>query len=408
MARSASVTHRTLMLLLSLIVLLAGCGGDEASIPPFDLYEGIGIADLNNDTLPDVAVAYRHISGAPPHPGYVAVLLQNPAKPGSFLTPVSYPVGGDPWTLRVADLNADMLPDIVVVNNSTYSVSVLYQQTGNTGRFEAARQFATTLKPSGLAVADIDGDGLPDLAVAGYGGTSAPDTGLAILRQDAGVAKSFLSPLAVTTGSSCESVAVADVNHDGAIDLVVDGATDVRVILQDVMTPMTFAAPVLLTAGVRPAYVELADFDRDGLLDILVANTGSDVDGSGASVSFLRQNPAQAGEFLAPVQFATASGARSFVLTDLNGDSYPDLAVATVILQSQQMGMVSVLLQNPAVAGTVTARVDYRAGYTPYFIAAGDLNNDAHPDLAVTDAPVILWQNPLQPGTFQPPVNLLP
>ena len=122
-----------LLLCISILVSACGGGGDSSVIPPFDLYEGIAIADLNNDNLPDIAVTYRHIAAPPPHPGYVSVYLQNPSNPGTFHAPVSYPVGSDPWTLKIADLNADNLPDIIVVNTESYSVSVLYQQSGNPG-----------------------------------------------------------------------------------------------------------------------------------------------------------------------------------------------------------------------------------------------------------------------------------
>jgi len=392
---------------LGIVTIIGSGGGDEAIIPPFDLYEGLAIDDLNGDGLADIAVAYRHVAAPPPHPGTVSVYLQNPANPGTFLSPARYPVGYTPRQLKVADLNADTLPDIVVVNSESNSVSVLFQQAGGAGVFKAAKNFATSIKPSGLSISDIDGDTIADIAIAGYGGTANPQNGVAVLLHDPDVSESFLGAQVINSGTISDSIASADLNNDGSMDLVVDGETDIKVLFQNPAAPLTFTT-VSLIAGTRPGFVDITDFDQDGHVDILAANAGSSVDGSGASISFIRQSPTDPGQFLPRVNYATADGARTFVATDLNKDTYPDLALATVVFQSQDAGVVSVLLQNTAAPGTVFPHVDYRDGYTPYFIAAGDLNNDTHQDLAITHELVVLLQNPAQPGTFRAPVQLAP
>lgn len=390
---------------LGIVTIIGSGGGDDATIPPFDLYEGLAIDDLNGDDLADIAVASRHVDGAPPHPGTVSVYIQNPTSPGTFLSPVRYPVGNTPRQLKVADLNGDTLPDIAVVNSESNSVSVLFQQAGGGGVFKAARNFATVIKPNGLTISDINGDTFPDIAIAGYGGSANPQNGVAILLQDAGSSESFLAAQVINSGSISESIASAELNNDGAMDLVLDSDTDIKVLFQNPAAPLTFTT-VSLSAGTRPGFVDILDFDQDGHDDILVANAGSSTDGSGASISFIRQSPTIPGQFLTRVNYATADGARTFVATDLNKDTYPDLAVATVVFQSQDPGVVSVLLQSAGSPGTVSPHVDYRDGYTPYFIAAGDLNNDTHQDLALTHELVVLFQNPAQPGTFNMPIQL--
>jgi len=90
-----------------------GDGGGE-TIPPFDLYSSVAAADINGDGLPDVVAAYTHIAGPPPHPGFVAVYLQNGANPGHFLPASTYAVGNDPVSLAVGDLDGDGRADIAV------------------------------------------------------------------------------------------------------------------------------------------------------------------------------------------------------------------------------------------------------------------------------------------------------
>jgi hypothetical protein len=392
---------------LGIVTIIGSGGGDDAIIPPFDLYEGVAIDDLNGDGLADIAVAYRHVAAPPPHPGTVSVYLQNPANPGTFLSPARYPVGNTPWQLKVTDLNADTLPDIAVVNSESNSVSVLFQEAGGVGVFKTAKNFATVIKPSGLSIDDINGDTFPDIAIAGYGGSANPQNGVAILLHDAGESESFIAAQVITSGTISESIASADLNNDGSTDLVVDSETDVKVLFQNPAAPLTFTA-VSLSAGTRPGFVVITDFDQDGHDDILAANAGSSADGSGASISFIRQSPTNSGQFLTRLNLATADGARTFVATDLNKDTYPDLAVAAVVFQSQDAGVVSVLLQNAANPGTIFPHVDYRDGFTSYFIAAGDLNNDTHQDLAVTHELVLLFQDSAQPGTFKAPIQLAP
>ena len=404
--------HMTVLPIIAIIAvgiltIIGSGGGDDAVIPPFDLYEGLAIQDLNADGLADIAVAYRHVDAAPPHPGTVSVYLQNPAQSGSFLPPTRYAIGNTPRQLKIADLNDDNLPDIVVVNNESYSVSVLFQQVGAAGVFRPVKNFATIIKPNGLGISDINGDNRPDIAIAGYGGAANPQNGVAVLLHDSVGLESFLDAQVINSGSISESITSADLNNDGHMDLVVDSETDIKVLFQDPDVPLTFSS-LTLGAGTRPGYVEITDFDQDGHVDILVANAGSSVDGSGASVSFIRQNSTNAGEFLPRVNYVTANGARTFVVADLNNDNYPDIAVATVVFQSQAPGAVSVLLQNAANPGTVFPHVDYTDGYTPYYIAAGNLNNDSNKDLAVTHELVLLFQDPAQPGTFKAPVRLAP
>ena len=392
---------------LGIIAVIGSGGGDDAIIPPFDLYEGVAIDDLNGDGLVDIAVVYRHVDSAPPHPGTVSVYIQNPASPGRFLAPLRYPVGNTPRQLKVADLNSDTLPDIAVVNSESNSVSVLFQQAAGGGVFKTARDFATGIKPSGLSVSDVNGDNKPDIVVAGYGGSANPQNGVAILLHDAVSSESFLAAQVINSGSISESIASAELNNDGAMDLVVDSELDIKILFQNPAKPLTFST-VSLSAGSRPGFVDVLDFDQDGYTDILVANAGSSTDGSGASISFIRQSPTNPSQFLTRVNYPTANGARTFVASDLNKDTYPDLAVATLVFQSQDAGIVSVLLQNAGTPGTVFPHVDYRDGYSPYFIAAGDLNHDTRQDLAVTHELVVLFQNPAQAGTFNAPIQLAP
>jgi hypothetical protein len=123
----------------------------------------VAIADVNGDGMKDLIVTDPGpVGGGMPS---VAVLLQNPASPGSFLAPVSYATapGSLAQSVVVVDVNGDGHPDIVV--GGTNAVSVLLQNAATAGTFTAAVNYSVT-DANEIAVADINGDGLPDVVVA--------------------------------------------------------------------------------------------------------------------------------------------------------------------------------------------------------------------------------------------------
>jgi len=137
---------------------LASCGsagnGGNVAIPPFNMYWSVAVVDLNNDGKLDIIACYSKVSGPPPHPGIVAIYLQDAANPGTFLSPLIYDVGNDPVALTIGDLNGDGNPDIVTANTimnadgtGSSSVSVLLQDPANPGQFLSAASYSTGFSP---------------------------------------------------------------------------------------------------------------------------------------------------------------------------------------------------------------------------------------------------------------------
>jgi Flp pilus assembly secretin CpaC len=115
-------------------------------------------ADFNSDGNLDVALVNQTTNN-------VTVLLGNGNATFSLANGSPFPVGKGPVAVASADLNGDAHPDLVVVNQTDNTISV---ELGNgDGTFTAAANspLATGQAPTAVAIADFNGDGVPDIAV---------------------------------------------------------------------------------------------------------------------------------------------------------------------------------------------------------------------------------------------------
>jgi hypothetical protein len=202
-------------------VVTYGSGGGYAGL--------VAMADVNGDGKPDLLVANECAISTNCAPGSVGVLLGN--GDGTFRPAVTYGTGGyDAESVAVADVNGDGKPDLIAANGCQFSncqgnglVGVLL---GNgDGTFQPAVTYgAGGYNPSSVVVADVNGDGKPDLLVTNYCAPDNCDSGNVgvLLGNSDGTFQA-----AVTYGSGgvfTWPVAVADVNGGGRPDLGVANA----------------------------------------------------------------------------------------------------------------------------------------------------------------------------------------
>jgi hypothetical protein len=283
----------------------------------------------------------------------------------SFLPAVNYPAGSGPSAVAVRDFNGDRIPDLVVANYNSRTVSVIL---GNgDGTFQAAQSYDCGFGPSAVAVGDFNGDGTPDLAVTN--GSFPVGTVSILLGNGDGTFQSAASYI-VDTGPS--AVAVGDFNGDGTPDLAVTNGSfpvgTVSILLGN--GDGTFQPAQSYAVGYQPSAVALADCNGDGILDLVVANYGS------GTIAILLGNGE--GSFPAPQNSSVGGRPRCVAVGDFNGDGIPDLAVANVGSNS-----VSILLGNGD--GTFQGAHDYAAGAGPVAVAVGDFNGDRSLDLVVAN-----------------------
>jgi hypothetical protein len=293
---------------------------------------------------------------------------------GQFRKPVLYTVGTEPQEVVVADFNHDGNLDLVVPDFTSLDVSVLL---GNgDGTFKAAMKFSTTLDPAVVAVGDFNGDGNLDLAVAEYGFTG--QTLQIFLGNGDGT---FRAGESHSVGALPYDMTVADFNGDGILDLAVatSGANAVEVMLGNGDGTFKKGVPYHVPL---PERVLAANLNGDTHPDLAVlAYCGSNPKTclSGAVAVLLNNGD---GTFGSPKFFNTKGvGPDGIAATDLNLDRHTDLLVANNNFQGPSV--ISVFLGNGD--GTFQPATTYPVGSGPAGIAVADFNRDGKVDVAVAN-----------------------
>lgn len=233
--------------------------------------------------------------------GNVIVLPADPANPGKFLAPMKLSTGLVTPSVAAADLTGGSGPPAIVAatydsSGNNGAVSVYWPDPHNSGMFLSPVTFPAGAQPQSVKIKDVNGDGLPDIVVANLGpGTDGKGAaGVSVLLQDPAHPGSFLPPVTYSTPGQSIDVAVDDLNGDHKPDLVVANLApantgSVSVLLQDPAHPGAFLAATNYPALGQPLSVAIADLNGDGHPDIAIAD--------GPSAGVLLQNAASPGSF---------------------------------------------------------------------------------------------------------------
>ena len=177
-----------------------------------------------------------------------------------------------PGAVSLADLNGDGIPDLIVANSGSNNVLV-YPGLGN-GQFGPALNgghgFFTGTNPVGITVADLNGRS-PDLVVANKGSNDVS----ILLNRTQGAASPSLPGPRLKAGAGPVSTVVEDVTGDGIPDLLVSDSESNNVLLLPGVGGGFFndQNPTIFPVGNQPGPLFVGNFD--GKPDLVTVNAGS-------------------------------------------------------------------------------------------------------------------------------------
>ncbi len=310
--------------------------GAPVQIPAADASAPSGVI---HDLCSNLDAAFPFRAAAAAGPGRLGLTIAGPGQ--------STAAGQASQNVAVADFNGDGIPDTAIVTSSGITVT-LYRSSG---AVLAQHAYAYPgLATNGLITADFNGDGKPDLAA-----------------------------LVSQSGGSTGSVVVLMGNGDG-----------------------TFANLAVFAAGVSPSAMAVGDFNGDGKLDLVVGGATVVLNSATTALAMLVGNGD--GTFLQPLLITPFGDVRSMVATDINGDGKTDLLAISDLGQTVGDSGLAVYLGNGN--GSFQAPIYTQLNINQPFLAYADLNDDGHTDAVLVQQDqaslyVLLGNGN---GTFQPPV----
>lgn len=312
---------------------------------------------------------------------FCAVPLQSGGNP-TWSPPLLLDVGAFCHYHAVADLNGDGTPDLIVPTRSTNTLHIFMNQ--GAGSFAPDSPLLSLFDILTVAAADLDRDGDLDLLEVGFLSQTLR------IRPNDGSAN-FSTGMSLALGGNGHGIDIADFNGDGWVDVALttaQGSTQHAQLFWNNQAGGLLPGPILAT-GNTPYFTTAGDVDADLDIDLVVANSGSD------SISVFRNDQALGFTTLPP--FSSDGGAPGRIeIADLDGDGNTELLVphagAFWISRFESVG-------GGAFDFVGRLQGTWTFGPMGLWVDSADLNADGHADAVAGPTPVDSIGTSIQDGS---------
>ncbi len=340
-----------------------------ATFAQFNTYNFLQAGDLDGDGDADVVLSGPN--------GVDALVIRNEAN-GAFTFLNAYGLVGSVTDLLLADADGDGDLDVVIGRGGTSNVITTYRNSGN-GIFGAGQDSFAPGPAQYVALGDVTGDGFPDVvaAIPTVTGLNPASGGVVVMRGDPATPGTFLNVQLTLLAPQAREVRLADLDMDGALDVVVSSyqANGVDLLYNLGGGVLPLEPQRRFVTGRHPIEPVLFDLDGDGDLDYLAV-------GSTDQALVWSKNLGLGDLLAAPV--LTPSAAPRALAT---GDVYASDGQDDLVLAFAKTGTISArvsIWQNAG--GSFTRRATLVVGTainTPTSVAIGDLDGLGPLDIAV-------------------------
>jgi hypothetical protein len=399
-----------------LAAALVGCGGggggaeNSSWLFPLWVPTDVAVADVDGDGRADVLTLAQYSTSMTHSEGRLMVYRQQAN--GAFRVADDYVVGTYPWRFAIADVDGDGGPDVVIADVDESTVSWLRQDPANPGHFLAPVQLAAGMKPYDVVVADLNGDGAVDIAA-----TDALRTAqrIVLLPQSAAARGSFGTATEFALPGSSVAVAAGDLDGDGLADLAVGYSVSVSAADFDsslaalVHAPggdLEPAATLVTRHALNVERLRILDYQADGRPGLVAYLRTSDA--AAYASELLALLPAAAGAprlIVSPL--AGVQGTDDAAFGDFDGDGRIDAAVAGYFPVGSPSTVQSRLnLFRQDATGALQPASTQSLPIAVSRITAGDVDGDGRLDLVLLggdDQALLMSQSAQQPGVFLAP-----
>ena len=281
--------------------------------------------DLNGDGKPDLIISEGGASG-----DRIFVLRNTSTGAGVFtfsIQSIKF-TGKKVKRMEIADLDNDGKPEIIVTNQTGNNVTVLVNESTL-----AAITFGTTpltlnisgaASTDGLAVEDLDDDGLPEIVTSQF----LTATSNLFIFKNTSIPKniSFASNSTLSLSGTVVNLKIGDLDGDNKPEIVATQllGSGISVFKNQSTTTPDFAPPINILTDDRPWGIDFGDIDGDGMTDIVVASLTK------KSVTILNNESTTTGLAFSALVKTTTFINRHVRIGDVDGDGKPDIAFTSV------------------------------------------------------------------------------